>query len=195
MVKDWKGDWKSVALCLGVEHSMTQPNREENDFYATEPKAATLLMGIEDLHKNIWECACGEGHLAKVFEAAGHNVKATDLIYRGYGEGGVDFLKQAEPFDGDIITNPPYRYALEFCKHGIKLLKEGCKLCMFLKIQYLEGKERRKFYDVTPPARVWVSSSRLKCGRGGVFSDSAVAYAWFVWEKDFHGITELKWFN
>ena len=24
---------------------------------------------------------------------------------------------------------------------------------------------------------------------------SAVAYAWFVWEKGFKGTTKLKWFN
>lgn len=62
--------------------------REINDYYATEPKALELLLDIETFDKNVWECACGEGHLSKVLEARGYNVRSTDLIDRGYGEGG-----------------------------------------------------------------------------------------------------------
>ena len=69
---------------------------------------------------------------------------------------------------------------------------------MFLKVQYLEGKRRRKMFDIMPPKRIWVSSSRLKCAINGDFdkiSGSATSYAWFVWEKGFRGDTIIKWFN
>ncbi|MFV0512973.1 MAG: hypothetical protein ACK5MY_04980 [Jhaorihella sp.] len=33
---------------------------------------------------------------------------STDLIDRGYGVGGQDFLKSDEPLAKNIITNPPY---------------------------------------------------------------------------------------
>ena len=69
--------------------------------------AAEWLIQLEELNLNIWECACGSGHLGKVFENHGYNVKATDLVNRGYGQGGVDFLACEEKFDGDIVTNPP----------------------------------------------------------------------------------------
>ena len=36
---------------------------------------------------------------------AGYNVKCTDIIDRGFGIGGVDFLKENEPFNGDIVKN------------------------------------------------------------------------------------------
>ena len=68
--------------------------REEHDYYATQPIAIEWLMKIEKLNKNIWECACGEGHLAKPLIENGFNVRCTDLIYRNFGVGGVDFLKQ-----------------------------------------------------------------------------------------------------
>lgn len=58
----------------------------ENDYYATEPKAAWLLMEVEEFTPTIWECACGEGHLAKEFVKAGYSVAATDLVDRGYGD-------------------------------------------------------------------------------------------------------------
>lgn len=107
----------------------------------------------------------------------------------------MDFLKQTKIFDGDIVTNPPYRYASEFIYKALSLVNDGNKVCMFLKVQYLEGKSRRKLYELFPPSRVWVSSSRIQCGRNGVFKDSMVAYAWFVWEKGYKGETILKWFN
>ena len=192
--KDWIGKYHSVVGCLGA-HNETKEAREEHDYYATQPIAAKLLIECEELNHNIWECACGEGHLSKVFIANGFNVKSTDLIDRGFGEGGVDFLKQTEIFDGDIVTNPPYRYAQEFIEHALTLLPEGNKLCMFLKIQFLEGKARRKLYDTTPPKTIYVSSSRIQCGRNGVLKGSMVAYAWYVWVKGFKGDPIIKWIN
>lgn len=174
--------------------------REQHDYYATTPEAAKWLLDIENLththaHTPMWECACGEGHLAKPLIEAGLDVRCTDLIDRGFGEGGVDFLKWSEPFDGDIVTNPPYRYAQEFIEHALELIPDGRHVYMFLKVQFLEGKRRRKMFDENPPKRVWVSSGRLQCGKNGVFSGSMVAYAWYVWEKGWHGDTVLKWFN
>lgn len=72
---------------------------------------------------------------------------------------------------------------------------------MFLKLQFLEGKERRKLYDEYPPKVVYVSSSRILCAKNGDFEKmvegggSAVAYAWFVWEKGYKGDTIIKWIN
>lgn len=194
MSRDWTGNQHFVFTCLGARNEAKE-EREQHDFYATEPKAAELLCEIESLDEKIWEPACGEGHLGKVFEAHGHKVTATDLIDRGYGRGGVDFLQCNESFDGDIVTNPPYKYAQEFVEKALGLVTDGHKVCMFLKVQFLEGKNRRKMYDKTPPRTVWISSSRLQCGKNGVFSRGAVAYAWYIWEKGYKGDTVLRWFN
>lgn len=194
MSKDWTGNYHSVCGCLGA-HNECKEDREENDFYATHPIAAEWLIKLENLDNNIWECACGQGHLGKVFEEHGYNVLATDLIDRGYGQGGVDFLKSDGLFVGDIVTNPPYKYAQEFIEHALNLIPDGYKVCMFLKVQFLEGKARRELYENCPPRTVYISSSRIQCGRNGDFKGSMVAYAWYVWEKGYHGDTILKWFN
>ena len=125
--------------------------RETHDYYATEPKALELLLEVEKFSERVWECACGEGHLSKVLKAHGHKVLSTDLIDRGYGIGGIDFLQWSSPFDGDIITNPPYKYALEFVEKALSLIPEGRKVAMFLKLQFLEGKARRAFFEKAPP--------------------------------------------
>lgn len=198
--KDWTGDSNSIYKTLGASNH-TDKERQSEDFYATEPRAAELLLKLEDFNKNIWECACGEGDLSKVFVEHGHNVKSTDLIDRGYGEGGIDFLQCTEVFDGDIITNPPYKYAKEFVEHALELVPEGHKVAMFLKLQFLEGKARRELFEKYPPKTVYVASGRLLCAKNGDFEGmkagggSAVAYCWYVWTKGFKGAPTIKWFN
>lgn len=192
-MKDWTGNKKSIFTCLGASnHSLGK--RDENDYYATEPKAAELLLEVEPDLNNIWECACGEGHLAKVFDEAGKLSYATDLIDRGYGNNFFDFLTQnyITKFNGDIVTNPPYKYAKEFVETAIELVEEKRKVCMFLKLTFLEGKVRKKLFKKYPPKVVYVCSGRLTCALNGkfeVYNDklkknvpltSAAAYAWFV---------------
>jgi len=201
MSKDWTGNYNSLYKTLGASNH-TGKERQEEDFYATDPKAAELLLQLETFSPNIWECACGEGHLSKVFEQAGYNVKSTDLIDRGYGEPNVNFLDIKDiSWDGDIITNPPYKFAQDFIEKSLELIPEGRKIAMFLKVQFLEGKSRKTLFTNNPPIRVWVSSSRLMCAKNAEFErmtaggGSAVAYAWYIWEKGHKGKTELGWFN
>ena len=196
-MKDWIGNKNSVYKTLGASNH-TDKDREKNDYYATDPKAAELLLELETFD-NILEPACGEGHLSKVFINAGIKTTSSDLIYRGYGIQ-KDFFDY-DKWDGDIITNPPYKYALEFVEHALKIVRYSDKVAMFLKLQFLEGKRRKKLFLSQPPKTVYVSSSRLLCAKNAEFEKmiagggSAVAYAWYVWQKGFNGTTELKWFN
>lgn len=195
-MKDWTGNKKTTFVQL-ASSSHTDKPREENDYYATEPKAGELLLEQEGF-KNVWECACGEGHLARVFQEKGILGKASDLIDRHYGQWGVDFLLSNEKWNGDIITNPPYKYAEQFVRKSLETIESGRKVAMFLKIQFLEGKARKKLFMEYPPKTVYVSSSRLNCARNGDFNSfdsSAVAYCWYVWEKGFKGDTIIKWIN
>ena len=196
--KDWTGNKKTAFAALGASNH-SEGEREEHDYYATEPFAAEELLRIEPELNDIWECACGEGHLAEVFAKVGKLGSATDLIDRGYGHGGYDFLSRDWEWDGDIVTNPPYKYAREFIEKSLASIKVGRKVCMFLKLNFLESKGRKQLFTDTPPKTVWVISSRLNCAKNGDFetfgTNSAAAYAWFVWEKGYTGNTTLKWFN
>lgn len=172
-------------------------DREVDDYYATEPKATILLLEKEDFSENILEPACGQGHISEVLKATGFNVVSKDLIDRGYGEVG-DFFHLTS-FDGDIITNPPYKLALEFVEHALNIIPTGKKVAMFLRIQFLESQRRGDFFKRNPPKNVYVASKRLNCAKGGDFDTyakaSALCYAWFVWEKGYSGPTILDWIN
>lgn len=193
MNKDWIGNKKSTFSTLGAS-SHSDHEREENDFYATEPRVIAELFERENFSDLIWECACGQGHLSEAMKEQEKEVISTDLIARGYGGCNVDFLKQTSGYDCDIITNPPYKYAQEFCEKAIELT--GNKVAMFLKLTFLEGQKRKKFFEKYPPKIIYVFSSRRKCALNGRFEDtgsSAAAYAWFVWEKGFKGEPIIKW--
>lgn len=198
--KDWIGNSKSIFTTLGASNH-TDKQRQNEDYYATDPIAAELLLDVENFEGDIWECACGEKHLAKVFEEHGYNVRSSDLIDR-CGNEVFDFLSmENQEWNGDIITNPPYKYAKEFVEKALQIIPEGKKVAMFLKVQFLEGKERKKLFLNYPPKYIYVSSSRILCAKNAEFErmkqggGSAVAYAWYVWEKGYKGNTILKWIN
>lgn len=199
-MKDWIGDKNSVYKTLAASnHSDT--DREVNDYYATDPKALELFLdklkeNNISLHHDIWECACGEGNLSKVLENRGYHVYSSDLINRGYGKV-QDFLKDIhKDLHYDILTNPPYKYALPFIKKALEIISGGYYTIMLLKIQFLEGKERYKFFKENPPKYVYVHSERQKCALNNNFENvksSAVCYAWFIWQKNWKGETIIRW--
>ena len=199
-MKDWTGNAKSTFVTLGASnHSLEE--REDNDFYATDPKALELLLDIEEFDPYVWECACGKGHLSEVLRKRGYIVRSTDLIDRGYGESGVDFLQTDEKHNGDIITNPPYKYAQQFVEHALDIISDGNRVAMFLKLTFLESNSRRAMFERYPPEIIYVSSSRLQCAKGGEFEEykqrggTAVAYGWFIWRKGYTGEPRVRWFN
>lgn len=199
-MKDWTGNKASIFTTLAAS-SHSKGERQEHDYYATDPIAVEILLENEKFSEKIWECACGEGHIAKVLEAHGYDVYSSDLIYRGYGdEQSLDFLayEDEQNIDEDIVTNPPYKFAQEFVEKALGIIAEGHKVAMFLKLQFLEGKSRKEMFKKYPPKVIYVSSSRLNCAKNGEFEkypSSAVAYAWFVWEKGFKGDPIIKWVN
>lgn len=202
-MKDWTGNRNSIYKTLGASNH-TSEEREQHDYYATDPKAVEILLQHEGFYHNVWECACGEGHISEVLKAHGYDVKSTDIIDRGYqGTECVDFLtvqKQdiINDYPMDIITNPPYKYAQEFVEKALEISTDVTKIAMLLKLTFLEGKKRRKLFEKYPPRRIYVFSSRVKCAKNGEFDKigaSAVCYAWFIWYKGFKGDTVVKWVN
>ena len=195
---DWTGNRASVFKTIGASNH-TEDEREENDYYATYPPAVEALLANENFNKDIWEPACGEGHISRVLINRGYNVKSTDLIDRGFGAGGIDFLKLKldKPFEGDIITNPPYKFAQEFVIKALESVNNCSKVCMFLKTTFLEGGKRyRELFSKYPPKVVYVFSQRISCAKNGDFNrngSKAVSYSWFIWEKGYTGSPEIKW--
>lgn len=204
-IKDWNGNKNSIFKVLGASNH-TEKEREINDYYATDPIAIDKLLEHETPYSLIYEPAAGEGHLAERLKAKGYEVFTSDIIERKYKLDKVqDFLKlerDSNDIEYDIVTNPPYKFAKEFVLKSLDLIKEQRKVYMFLKLTFLEGKNRYKeLFSKFPPKKVYVFSERILCAKNADFEKmragggSAVAYAWFVWEKGFKGRTEIDWIS
>lgn len=189
---------QKVFSTLGAT-SHARGDRETHDFYRTDPIAATVLIDVlgNSLPQNIWECACGDGALSQVFINKGYQVLSTDLIDRGFGTGGIDFLTTNQRFDGGaIITNPPFKYASEFVVTALNKISDGDLACLFLRTLFLEGKMRKKLFEQHPPKYVYVSSGRITCKKPNYTGNqSAMSFSWFVWQKGHQGDTVVRWFD
>lgn len=205
-MKDWVGNRNSVFTTLGASNH-TDKEREFHDYYATSPEAIDKLATKFRIPHQVWECACGEGHLSQRLFDLGHDVYSTDIVDRGYKWfcGETDFLSPIwadAKFKGNfcILTNPPYKFATEFILRALEILDDGCYACFLLKTTALEGKKRYEMvYKHYPPKYVFQFTERLLCAKNGDFDGmrngggSAVSYAWFVWEKGYKGQTIIDW--
>ena len=205
MAKDWNGNGNSIFKTLGASNH-TEKERETDDFYATDPVAIDLLLDYPNIEMPewVWEPSCGSGCLSERLRERGHGVVSTDLVYRGYGDGGINFFEQSAMPDRTeaIVTNPPYKFATEYVIHALRLLPQGGLLCLFLKTTFAEGKERyQRIFGVTPPALVLQCSERVLCAKNADFDGMRAggggiqSYAWWVWRKGWQGQTTLDWIN
>jgi hypothetical protein len=175
--------------------------RQAEDFYKTPPATTRALLTKERFSGAIHEPACGDGAIADVLRGAGHaNLVCTDLIDRGYGVWGVDFLEttQRATFGGGmcdtLVTNPPFKLADEFALHALDL---GYKHVAFLcRLAWLEGAARyKRLWSQHPPSRIWTFSPRQTLWRGDQENPGkggTTAYAWFVWQDGVAG-TQMGW--
>ena len=126
---------------MGKNYSMNSKadERDKKDFYNTPPcLVETFLDAYEfgkDKNYTIWECACGDYAISNVLAERGYSVLTSDK----YGEPSVDFMDSTVrvPY---IVTNPPYRYAMEFILQAKKLATKG--FAFLLPLSYLHGKDK-----------------------------------------------------
>lgn len=194
MNKDWTGNSNSVYKTLGASNH-TEEDREENDYYATDPKALEALLKVETFSHKIWEPAVGGGHLANVLKDNNYLVKCSDIVDRGYDNTKIiDFLYFNGNWNFDIITNPPYSKAIPFLYKGMSILKDNCRFAMLLKVQFLEGGKRGVLFERYKPEKIYIFCDRVECAKNGNFlGGSAVAYAWYIWKKGYIGVTTIDW--
>lgn len=178
------------------------PNRAAYEFYPTPPEATRALLSVETFDGDIWEPACGEGHIARELMAAGYSVTSTDLVDYGFGEPGRDFLQEQHPLAKHIVTNPPYGRGLAdaFTRHALKRTGEtGGSVALLMNLAGLCHPMRHDFYVGSPPAVIyaldectcWPYGDPARASR----SIASQRYCWMVWKAGHRGETRLRWLS
>jgi len=182
-----------------VGSSRANGDRQKDDFYPTPSYVVEDLLNRETFNGKIWEPACGDGAMSKVFKKFGYETYSTDIINRDYGDAEIDFMKTENNFGcNNIITNPPYSMALEFVLKSKELLIEkDAKIAMFLKTVFLESSGRYEmFQDKEFPLKsIYQYSKRVSLYKDGekMKNGGMIAYAWFVWDKSYIGKPTIEW--
>ncbi|ATQ67801.1 MULTISPECIES: hypothetical protein [Methylosinus] len=145
--------------------------------------------GLQD----VWEPACGEGHMAKPLGEFFREVYAADVCARGFGDVD-DFLWHSDRRADWIITNPPFRLASQFATTAFDRARFG--VAMLVRIAFLEGSDRyNNLFAKLPPSHIVQFAERLPMVKGWVDrnASSATAYTWVVWHKASGSSTRFHW--
>lgn len=177
--------------------------RAPADFYPTAAPLSEPLPQLDEIGPRVWECACGDGHLAKVLVAAGLQVVATDLLAWGYGRPGVDFLRTRRCLAPVIVTNPPFSLWREFAEHALALRP---RLVVLLgRLLLMEGAGIGEVFD-RHLVRVWVSRRRVNLAPSAHATmmidrghNTKLAFAWYVLDPrkpaERYGVWETRGFT
>ena len=184
-----------ISLRTGTKrHAMAERGR---DLYETPPEAVRALLRAIELPHVIWEPACGNGNIANVLLDYGHEVYASDLYHYPL-EGmacGINFLhcKRAPEGTQAIVTNPPFSQAEAFVRRARQLAP---MTVMLLRLQFLEAVGRTDILESGDLREVLVFRDRLpfmhRHNWQGKKASSAMAFAWFVWDRDHSGPPVLR---
>ncbi len=183
---------KTTSALAYVGHN-ANGDREKDDFYPTPINATQSLLDKQKFEGNIWECACGNGAMSKVLIDNGYDVYSSDLIDRGYGETGIDFLQSTKKVD-NIVTNPPFNLATEFTTHSFTLAKK--KVVMLSKISYLEGiKRREQIFNKKKLEKVLIFSRRVPFKKESTnkLAGGLMAFGWFIYDVNYNGFPTIEW--
>ena len=193
---------RDEEIRLPKEVAIVDQQRHPEDFYPTHPTITQMLLDREELDGTIWEPACGQGDMSKVLIGRGYDVLSTDLIDRGYGEGGIDFLDddQISRFGSvdNIITNPPFTFALDFVLQAKKIARK--KICILNSPMFLDGIKRYEMWidKDFPLKNMYQFAGRVVFRKDGLSDQSQNGLirfprAWFVFEKGYTGKPTIDW--
>lgn len=188
--------------------------RVEYDYYATNPKDVSNFLktlhrdGVVFPGSSFLEPCTGGGHIVEACKSStylptGQQWTTIDLVDRGYplsAQGDFLLMNFSDTFDG-IITNPPFALAAEFIDKCMHILSEDGMLAMFLKIQFLEGENRRELFHRYPPRYVYVLRSRTSTWNNGMEFNpdngkpwaGVITYCWYVWQKGSTAEPVIRW--
>lgn len=182
------------------------------DFFPTPPWATRALCEhvigparhLSRLHA--WDPAAGQDHMGAVLAEYFGIVHRSDVHDYGLGHGIGSFPGEYVGPGGDVIqvpvngvdwviTNPPFRLAVDFAERALPIAQEG--VALLVRSVWGEGADRyRRLFSRHHPAIIaqFVERVPMVKGRWDPKASTATGYAWFVWTRRAPSVrTEYRW--
>ena len=171
------------------------------DYYVTPVKDIITFLGAldEEVSLDIWDktildpCAGGDLSHDMSYPKAlreyyaipdGWNgIKTIDIREDSLAETKCNYIETKldyKPFL--IISNPPFNQAMEFIKKALDDVEDGGYVAMLLRLNFLETKARKDFFDNYMPTWIFVHHKRMSFTDVG--GTDSVAYCHMVWKKN-----------
>ncbi len=177
------------------------------DYFPTPPWATRALcqflqdhLGEELACLNVWEPACGEGHMVRPLRERFAAVLGSDVHRYDDEHALFDFL-EPQPADGTdwIITNPPFMLGQQFIQTALPRARRG--VAMLVRSAFTESEERHALFRDSPPSLVLQHCERVVMLRGRLIqagkpdpfnldektglprkASTATSYSWIIWQ-------------
>lgn len=174
--------------------------RVSHDFYRTPAWVTEALLNNVDLRGPVWEPCCGDGAMAQVLTERGHQVVASDIVDRGYGQAGVDFYECQSIPEGcqSLITNPPYGESgpanrsvrtsrtqmPRFARHALSLTERAQgQLALLVRLQWSAGHKASTLISSGPLDTVVVLTKRIQWfDMGPNTHNGQHHHCWLFWD-------------
>jgi len=155
--------------------------RSENDFYETPKECIQGLLDNVKFPNVVEDPGCGTGAISNVLIENGIIPISTDLIYRGYGIGDKDYLKQTVKMANAMIANPPFKIAVPWIKKAMEL--EYDIFALLLKSQYWHAATRFNLFYECKPSLIMPMTWRPDFTGGG---NPTMDCMWCIWKRGIH---------
>lgn len=178
----------------GAQRALHRHERWPDDWYVEPAWAVDALFDSVRFVGPIHDPACGGGTIPRVARERGFISTGRDIVDRGFGQGGVDFLSD-DTRRFNIVCNPPFELAEKFVRHALDVTK--FKIAVIVRLNFAAGQARcRSLFLPYPPAREVVLSKRPSMPPGGTdipAKGGTTDYCWLVWDRDYNGPTIKQW--
>lgn len=153
--------------------------RRRLDDYETPGNVTHRLLRFVKLNGPVLEPACGSGRMIEELRATGLKTIGFDI------KRGTDFCTRTKHWNGDIVTNPPYRDGLaeRFVRHALKLATG--RVCMLMQSGFIWGDKRASgLYADAKPDLIIVIPERIYFFEGNKpITSQFFSHAWLCWPK------------
>ncbi|MEZ2410516.1 hypothetical protein AB6806_27345 [Bosea sp. RCC_152_1] len=176
--------------------------REEHEHYVESAWVGRRLFQVERFEGEVCDPCCGIGNMAEGARAAGLEVRAFDIVDRGYEHltGICDFLQSRQRFS-NFATNPPFDRIREFTELAVRLAER--KVAVVFPVRRLNA--AGAWLKALPLARVYFLTPRPSMPPGHVYREAMAKgrepsgdtkdYAICVFTKNWEGEPVTRWLH